>query len=450
MRPSNRTLGPALSLALTMVVLAAVPGYGAGTPEPAPPTPQIVGGTEVTPGDYPFMAALVWRNAPNAKNGLRCGATMLDAEWFLTAAHCTEGWTAAAFDIVVGRDVLTSTDGERIAVAEIHEHPGWDTDTYENDLTLLKMATAAAAGEPIYWATEALSGWFDPGVVSTVIGWGVTENNPPGTGTGVQDVLREVDVPIRTAAECTAAVPPGEFFPALMICAGLPEGGLDSCQGDSGGPLIVAEGDRWRQAGIVSWGYGCADPGDYGYYTRLATYDQWILDTTGLVACEGAPATLEGTPGSDELVGTSGHDVIVGGAGNDTLRAGSGADILCGGIGNDSLRGGADDDLVFGEGGHDRLYGGSGADHLFGGLGEDVIAGGPGADHLHGGIGSDTVRGGAGDDELRGQAGDDRLRGGSEDDTLLGGRGVDRLNGGSGTDVCTGGETGFAGCETID
>ena len=73
----------------------------AGRPRSAPVaglryrSPEIVGGVEVTAGDYPFMAALVWRGVPNAKNGLRCGATMLDAEWFLTAAHCAEGYTAA-------------------------------------------------------------------------------------------------------------------------------------------------------------------------------------------------------------------------------------------------------------------------------------------------------------------------------------------------------------------
>jgi len=483
-----------ITLALAALVLFAVPVYATDAPVQDPVLPEIVGGTEVAPGDYPFMAALVWRGVSNAKSGLRCGATMLDAEWFLTAAHCTETFDPEDFDIVIGRDVLSTAVGERIAVAEIHEHPGWNTFTFENDIALLKLDTLATVGEPIYWATETLEDWFAPGVIVTAAGWGITENSPGGTGTGVQDAMREVDVPIRRSAECTAAVPSGEFYPALMVCAGYPSGGQDSCSGDSGGPIFVQEADRWRQVGIVSWGYGCADPGDYGYYTRLATYDQWIVDTAGFTACEGAPATMVGTTGDDTLVGTSGHEVIVGADGNDTVKAVYGADIVCGGDGNDFLYSGPDDDLVFGGGGQDRLFGTGGEDILFGGPAKDLIKGGPdgdlvyagdgddvvrvhggddvvmagdGADTVYGGSGADLISGGLGDDSLFGvtdddflngdegndgvwgQSGDDEVRGGSGDDDLFGGTGTDTLIGGFGVDTCTGGEIGLSGCETI-
>jgi uncharacterized protein YecT (DUF1311 family) len=62
-----------------------------------------------------------------------------------------------------------------------------------------------------------------------------------------------------------------------MLCAGLQQGGKDSCQGDSGGPLLVADASgKYRlQAGIVSWGNGCAKPNFYGVYARLAVLSSW-------------------------------------------------------------------------------------------------------------------------------------------------------------------------------
>ena len=57
-----------------------------------------------------------------------------------------------------------------------------------------------------------------------------------------------------------------------MICAG--KAGKDSCQGDSGGPMVDSEG---KQVGIVSWGYGCADEGYPGVYTRVSHYYDWIV-----------------------------------------------------------------------------------------------------------------------------------------------------------------------------
>ena len=60
-----------------------------------------------------------------------------------------------------------------------------------------------------------------------------------------------------------------------MICAGIPEGGLDSCQGDSGGPMAYNN----ELVGIVSWGIGCALPGIPGVYTNVANYQVWITDT---------------------------------------------------------------------------------------------------------------------------------------------------------------------------
>ena len=81
-------------------------------------------------------------------------------------------------------------------------------------------------------------------------------------------------------------------------------------------------------------------------------------DTEGL--------TLEGTPGSDVLVGGEGNDTIDGGRGDDTLYGNGGDDVMVGGAGNDVMVGGAGDDLfmIGARDGTDIIQGGEGMDTI--------------------------------------------------------------------------------------
>uniref|UniRef100_A0A7N8Y7F0 Peptidase S1 domain-containing protein n=1 Tax=Mastacembelus armatus TaxID=205130 RepID=A0A7N8Y7F0_9TELE len=85
--------------------------------------------------------------------------------------------------------------------------------------------------------------------------------------------LQEVSIPIVSNTRCNAAY---GSITSNMMCAGLTQGGKDSCQGDSGGPLVSKNNTVWVQAGVVSFGYGCAKPNYPGVYTRVSQYENWI------------------------------------------------------------------------------------------------------------------------------------------------------------------------------
>src|SRR4051812_15945746 len=64
--------------------------------------------------------------------------------------------------------------------------------------------------------------------------------------------------------------------------------------------------------------------------------------------CHGQTATIVGTAGSDNLVGTDGSDVIVGLGGDDSISSGPGDDVICGGRGADLIRLDPGDDVIDG------------------------------------------------------------------------------------------------------
>uniref|UniRef100_A0AAR2K822 Zgc:165423 n=1 Tax=Pygocentrus nattereri TaxID=42514 RepID=A0AAR2K822_PYGNA len=99
--------------------------------------------------------------------------------------------------------------------------------------------------------------------------------------------LQEVQVPIVGNRKCNCLYGVGTITDNMM-CAGLLAGGKDSCQvmssyfsiaaciGDSGGPLVSKQNGVWVQAGIVSFGIGCALPNYPGVYTRVSQYQDWV------------------------------------------------------------------------------------------------------------------------------------------------------------------------------
>lgn len=283
------------------------------TPTPLPPEeelqPQIIGGTVADEGEYPWQVALIDATESNPFYGQFCGGSLIAPGWVLTAAHCVQedgNITNPLFlSVVAGINKLSSgpmsgSQGQRRNVSQIYVHWAFNEDTFDHDLALLRLASPFSLDDKVKiipLATAADSARYASGVLATVTGWGRT-NPPPEEPIQYPDDLMEVEVPIVDQTVCSTAYP-GQIT-ANMLCAGYSVGGKDSCQGDSGGPLIVPDGNGgWLQAGIVSWGRGCAQPNKFGVYTRIANYTAWINFLTNPSASASVvylPMVVKGLP----------------------------------------------------------------------------------------------------------------------------------------------------------
>jgi len=308
------------------------------------PGQRILGGQQAAAGKWPWSVALLDVLGDPGSRQHYCGGSVIAPRWVLTAAHCVDGGTEEdEIQVLVGSNDLEDRSARRIDVRSIHLHEGYSYDGYENDIALLELSRAA--GVPaIAIPDRARSARLGaPGTEATVVGWGLLRDvslacepgsNPRGSActmlggatgyyvdekTGeplrISDVLptrlMEVELPVVHEQTCRDAYP-GMPIDDRTLCAGYLEGGKDSCSADSGGPLMVSDGDAWVQTGVVSWGRGCAQPGNYGVYTKVAAFAPWIEARTGLALASGgeAPSVPETTT-TEPLVDEPDEEVVV-------------------------------------------------------------------------------------------------------------------------------------------
>ncbi|MEH2567732.1 trypsin-like serine protease [Bradyrhizobium sp. AZCC 2289] len=263
-------------------------------------TYRIVGGSLARDGAWPWQVVMYMR-ASDGQYNMRCGGSLIDSKWVLTAAHCIGAIKPEDYVFVEGTNWIDRNlkkkggRGRALAVKRVVPHAEYSRASQENDIALFELAVPATS-RPVSLSQNENSEIEQAARISTVTGWGTlraikdwhdlltNDAVRPNDPRYFTDRLMEVDIPLVSEDVCRKAYNDGSSkIDHRVLCAGLREGGKDSCQGDSGGPLVtkVSQG-QYAQIGVVSFGRYCALKESYGVYSKVSAFIGWIQKETGV------------------------------------------------------------------------------------------------------------------------------------------------------------------------
>ncbi|XP_030765182.1 serine protease easter-like [Sitophilus oryzae] len=257
---------------------------------------RIINGENAFLNEFPWMALLSYSGK---KSGFKCGGTIINQNYILTAAHCIANLkNSRLVSVRIGEhSIQNETDCELrrkrkikcnppaidLSIEQVIPHPDFNPATFTNDIGLLrvsKMNLQQESTRPVCLPITKTQRTLNYTNI-VVTGWGIV--NPDTEETA--DILQKVGLPVTDKATCADIYKQHNIeLHNYQLCAGGVRN-KDSCPGDSGGPMVVPGVDsnddaQYVQQGVVSFGPKyCGLPGYPGVYTLVIYYMDWILDT---------------------------------------------------------------------------------------------------------------------------------------------------------------------------
>ncbi|KAI2646793.1 Granzyme B [Labeo rohita] len=159
--------------------------------------------------------------------------------------HSRPYMVTQALTVVLGAHNLQNKNENsvRIKVKSYHTHPQYTSESFRNDILLLRLEKNAQLNNNIKSISiPAEEGDIEADSVCSIAGWGLLETNGKQS-----NHLMETNVKVVNNKECESKWGEEEFSASLMMCV-YGEGG--SCDGDSRGILVYGD----TAVGVTSFG----------------------------------------------------------------------------------------------------------------------------------------------------------------------------------------------------
>ncbi|MFB9215805.1 S1 family peptidase [Vibrio sinaloensis] len=243
--------------------------------------PYIVNGSTVNIANYPSFASLFYRSDTLYSTNSFCGATMINSEYALTAAHCIYGqdetmlYTVVAPQLEDEAQFLSSTQARVVEFYYPDTYSDSSSTLWRDDIAILKLESPLPVGDMRSLLNTTYNNAYPSNADFKAVGHGFIEGNVPG---GTE--LLQTDLDYISTSDCRTEI--GSQITTKQLCFGGDEvnGYQNStCSGDSGGPVYFYNGIEYIQVGLTS--FGPATCGDVRYnvtsvFTDIYDYQTWI------------------------------------------------------------------------------------------------------------------------------------------------------------------------------